>query len=1114
MSAVRIQAFGLLICLAATPALAVEGWYRDPAIHGETVVFTAEGDLWRVAASGGPAQRLTTHPAEEAQAAISPDGRLLAFVANYEGTPEVYAMPLAGGAPKRLSFENARVWVQGFAPDGRVVYASEGVVGPSWSRVLRLVDPTSGATETLPLADAREAAFDSAGGPMHFTRFGLALTGDNARDYRGGAQAQLWRWTLGASAEAQRVDVAGLINPQRPLQHASGLLLLAERADVGEGRFNLFRVDADRLGADAAASALTSHADFDVRRPSLHGDRVVYQHGADLRLLDLGSGEDRALPISLGTDLAQARARFAPEPLKYLQGASLAADGARAALSLRGQALTLGPNGLRRIEINAPERARLREPLLSNDGRHVYAITDLDGGSEIWRYPADGSPGAQALTRGGDAHRFRMYPSPDGKRIAHTDKQGRLFLLDLGSGENREIDASEFARDDAYAEVKWSPDSRLLSLIRVDSARLIPQLVLLDVDAGRRATLTSDRYPTESAAFSRDGDWLYFLADRSYASSVPGPWGDRNTGPYFDRRTRLYGLALHADARFPFAPATELDQPKPADEAGKDPSGKKMDAGARATVEWEGLLERVFEAPLAAGNYADLEADDKRLYFTERDSAPASQLQLRTLAIGNAPPKPETFMAGLSDYRLSANGKKVLLLKSAADGNGVGELLIVEAGAKAPDDVSRAKLKLDDYKLPLEPRAEWAQMFDDAWRMHRQFSFDPALRGIDWDAVRARYSALLPRVQDRLELDDLLGQMSAEVGLLHSQVRAGDLRTDPNAPTPSALGADFVEARGGLRIERIHRSDPELLSERAPLSQPGVDARVGDLLRAVNGRPLASLAELHAALANQAGQQVLLELERAGKSVRTIAVPVKLDRAAALRYSDWVEGRRARVEQASGGRIGYLHLRAMGSGDIANFVREFYAQYDREGLIIDVRRNRGGNIDSWVIEKLLRRAWAFWQPPRGQPYTNMQQTFRGHLVVLADALTYSDGETFTAGVKALQLGTVIGTRTAGAGIWLSDRNRLADGGIARMAEFGQFEVGSGRWLVEGHGVAPDIEVDNPPLASFRGEDAQLEAALTQIQQRLREAPLPALRAEPIPARGTPAGDIRPGEIWR
>ncbi|WP_395794453.1 S41 family peptidase [Aquimonas sp.] len=1085
----------LLLALAALPAFATEGWYRDPALHGDTVVFTAEGDLWRVSAAGGLAQRLSTHPAEESQAAISPDGRTLAFVANYEGTPEVYAMPLAGGEPKRLSFEGARVWVQGFAPDGRVVYAGEGEVGPSSRRVLRLVDIDSGRTETLPLADAREAAFDAERKQLWFTRFGLQVTADNARDYRGGAAAQLWRWSLGSSAEAERFNPAGLSNPQRPLFHDGGLVLLGESA----GRYNLWQLDVEA----GAPRQLTRHADFDVRRPSLHNGRVVYQHGADLRLLELASGSDRVLDIQLGSDLAQRRERHVAEPLKFLQSAHLGPDGVRVALAARGQVLLAGTEALRRITLAAPAGARLREAVVSKDGREVFAITDLDGRSEIWRYPADGSPGGRALTTDGDTHRFHLYPSPDGQFLAHDDKQGRLHLLDLRSGASREIDQSEFARDDAFAQVAWSADSRLLAVLRVDSARQINQLVLLEPASGRKQTLTSDRYETVSAAFSRDGAFLYFLANRSFQSSVPGPWGDRNTGAFFDRRTRLYALALDASARFPFQPANELDPPAPP----KDEKEKNKSEPSSARLDWDGIAERLFEAPLGAGNYSQLAADDSRLYYLERDSAPNSQPALKSLSIGNAPPKPDTFAAGIAGYALSADAKKILLLKNKADNSGIGELLIVDAGAKAPDDLSRATLKLSDWRLPIDPPAEWQQMFDDAWRMHRQFSFDPGMRGVDWVAVRTQYSALLPRVQDRLEFDDLLAQMAAEVGLLHSQIRGGDIRVAADAPVPAALGARFAEDDAGLRIERIYRSDPELPSERSPLAQPGVDAREGDRLIAVNGRPVQRLGELAQALNNQAGQQVLLSLQRGSAAAhRSVVLPVKLDREAALRYSDWVEGLRARVDGASQGRIGYLHLRAMGAGDMAGFVRDFYAQFDREGLIIDVRRNRGGNIDSWVIEKLLRRAWAFWQPPRGTPYANMQQTFRGHLVVLADALTYSDGETFAAGVKSLQLGPVIGTRTAGAGIWLSDRNRLADGGAARIAEFGQFEVGSGRWLIEGQGVAPDIEVDNLPYATYAGGDAQLEAAIANLQQRLQQSPLPALRAAPIPPRGTPGHD--------
>lgn len=1085
---------GCVLLLACGSAYAAEGWYRDPALHGDTVVFTAEGDLWKVDVGGGLAQRLTTHPAEESQAALSPDGGTVAFVASYEGAPEVYAMALSGGAPKRLSFENARVWVQGFAPDGRVVYASEATVGPSWMRVLRLVDPVSGATETLPLADAREAAFDAERGQLYFTRFGLAVTHDNARDYAGGAAAQLWRWQLGSQEEAVRLTPGGLQEPQRPLFGAQGLLLLGEH----QGRVNLWRWD-----GNGDAQALTRHTDFDVRKPNLHGGRVVYQHGADLRLLDLAAGSDTRIPIQLGSDLTQSRERHLTEPLKYLQSASLAADGSRVVLSARGRGVVAGLEQLRRIDLAIPDGARLREAVLSKDGRHVHAITDVDGRSEIWRYPADGSPGGQALTRDGDSYRFRLYPSPDGRMLAHTDKAGRLFLLDLVSGRNREIDHAEFARDDAYAEVNWSPDSRHLAVIRVDSARLINQLILIDASSGRRATLSSDRYPVVSAVFSRDRAFLYFLASRSYASSVPGPWGDRNTGPFFDRRNRLYALALDPQARFPFAPATELDPaPTDASETKEPKSGKGQDVAAAADIVWEGLSERLFEAPLAAGNYSQLAADDKRLYFLDRDSAPNSQALLRTLTIGNAPPKPETFATGLAGYALSPEGKHVLLLKAKGEGGGIGDLLIVEAGAKAPDELARAGVRLGDWKLANAPREEWRQMFEDAWRMHREFSFDPNMRGVDWDDVRARFAPLLPRVQDRIELDDLLGQMIGEVGLLHSQIRPGEYRTAADAPVPAGLGAQIGADSDGLFIEHIYRSDPELPSERSPLAQPGVDARIGDRLRAVNGRPLNSRAQLAQALANQAGQQVLLELQRGPAAAhRAVVLPVRLDREAALRYSDWVEGRRARVDAASNGRIGYLHLRAMGPQDIASFVRDFYAQFDREGLIVDVRRNRGGNIDSWILEKLLRRAWAFWQPPRGAPYANMQQTFRGHLAVLTDALTYSDGETFAAGVKALQLGPVIGTRTAGAGIWLSDRNRLVDGGTARVAEFGQFEVGSGRWLIEGRGVAPDIEVDNPPYSSFMGGDAQLEAALADLDRRLRESPLPGLRAQPIPPRG-------------
>ncbi len=1091
----------LAASVLASVAIAGPGYYRDPAIHGDTVVFTSEGDLWSVSSNGGLARRLTTHPASESQAAISPDGRTLAFVASYDGAPDVYAMPLAGGAPVRLSHDGGRLWVQGFDRDGNVVYTTENVIGPTLRRVLRVVDIEGRHTREIPLADAREAAFDADGKTLWFTRFGLQVSGDNALDYRGGAMAQVWRWTVGSDAEASRIATDLDANLSQPMWWQDRLYAVSDAV----GRPNLWSMAPD--GSDRRA--LTQHLDFDVRDASLQGGRIVYQHGADLRVFDLASNSDRAIAIELGSDYGQRRSRFVPKPITFLTSAQVADDGKRVALTARGRVALAGTGTLRRVDVAAPAGARLREALLSHDGKSVYAITDLDGKSEVWRYPADGSPGGKALTTDGTRHRWRLYPSPDGRWLAHDDKAGRLHLLDLSNGRNRTIDESRFVIDDSYVAVTWSPDGRYLAFVRPDSARLIDQLIVFDSQTSQSAVLSSDRYESFSPSFSRDGHWLYFLSNRTFQGAPGHPWGDRNTGSIFDKRTKIYAYALQPKQRFPFLPSDELAQADDANpserEAGDDvqKDAKKKKEPEAPTVVFDGLKDRLFEVPAPAGNYAALALHADRLYVLERDGIPTARGQLKWMPLANDAPKLELFLADVLSFALSGDGKKLFVTKAVGDPTAPptpGDMYLFDAGTKVPDDLSKVTVRVSDWTIAVDPVDEWKQMFDDAWRMHREFSFDPGMRGADWKAVRARFAPLAARVNDRAELDDVFAQMMAEHGILHSQVGGGQLRADPEAPAAAALGALLRADDGGVRIERIYRTDPEVPGERAPLQQAGVDARDGDVIVSVNGRPVRTPGEVAMQLRQQAGQQVLLQLRRGSAAPhRTVVTPVRIDRDAALRYSEWVQSTREKVQEAGRGRIGYLHLRAMTPSDMAVFVRDFYAQYDREGLIIDVRRNRGGNIDSWIIEKLLRRAWAFWQPASGTPYSNMQSAFRGHLVVLADQFTYSDGETFAAGVKALNLGPVIGMRTSGAGVWLSDRNRLADNGIARVAEFGQFDM-TGRWLIESRGVMPDIEVDNLPHATALGQDAQLAAALANLEQRLREQPVPPLKALPVPPR--------------
>ncbi|WP_285163133.1 S41 family peptidase [Shewanella goraebulensis] len=1079
----------LALGLSSTSAFAQnidnQGYYRAPALHDQTVVFTAEGDLWASQLNQTNAKRITTQAAEELDAAISKDGQWIAYTANYEGATEVYVMPIDGGVAKRVSFENSRVRLQGWTASGEVLYSTDNAHGPANYWVLKTVNPTSLVITNLPLADAIEGTIDEQGRYVYFTQFGLQASGDNAKVYRGGALGEIWRFELGSNNEAQKLTTSHEGSVRQPMLWQDRLYFVSDQS----GNDNIWSMQLN--GTD-----IKQHTQFDewqVRDATLNQGRVIFQHGADLKVFDIAAADSSTLDINLTSDFPHRREHWVNDPMEYATSVEFAATGDKAVITARSHVAIASHDGRRLVQIQSPAESRIRDGILSIDEKWVYGISDASGHQEIWQFPADGTEGAKQLTKDGTSLRTSLHLSPDGRYIAHDDYDGNVWLLDLKKGKNQKIITNGEGLGE-YPNIVWSANSQFIAVTKAEVGKQRPQIVLYSLSEEKSKSLTSDKYESFSPSFSPDGQWLYFLSNRHFDATPGSPWGDRNMGPIFDKRTQVFAIALKEKAVFPFVKPTELNVSQLAEQSDDTDFATK-----KIRIDWQGINQRLWQVPIASGNYDQLTVLKDKFYLLDTQ---ANKTSLKLVKFDHLSPELSEFGADIAAYKVSAGGEKLLITKQSNPS----ELHIVAVGDKLPAELKNTKVDTAQWQLAISPMQEWQQIFEDAWLMHRDSFYDKNMRGKNWAEIKKKYQPLLARLTDRNELNDIFKQMMGELDALHSQVRGGDIAKNDTAAGAS-LGARLSQTSKGIVISHIYQNDPELPSQASPLARIEVDAKVGDIILAINGKPVTNIAEVTQGLRNQAKKQVLLDIKRGKNSHSTIVVPHENATDAKLRYLDWVNNNANKVAEASNGEMGYLHLYAMGSGDIESFAREFYTNYDKAGLIIDVRRNRGGNIDSWIIEKLLRRAWAFWQPTTGSANANMQQTFRGHLVVLADQMTYSDGETFSAGIKALGIAPVIGKQTAGAGVWLTGRNRLTDKGMARVAEFPQYAM-DGRWIIEGFGVTPDIEIDNLPHATFNGVDAQLNKAISYLKDEMIQTPILPLKAQPIPTSGA-AADILP-----
>jgi tricorn protease len=1079
---------------APTPAAAggTLGFYRFPALHGEVVVFAAEGDLWRVPVSGGVAQRLTTHAAEETDPAISPDGRTLAFTARYEGPAALYTMPLAGGMPKRWTYEADPAVATTWTPSGELVYTTAHYSTLPQNQLVRL-NTADGSRARVPLSTATEASWDATGRILYFVRpqFHANVT----KRYTGGMARDVWKYVEGAP---EAVELTGDYKGEShsPMWWEGRVWFVTDR----DGTMNLWSMDEN--GGDVRQH--TRHSGWDVRNPDLQAGRIVYELGADLRLYDVASGTDRMIPITLASDFDQLREKWVDSPMEFLTSAHLSPSGDRVVLTSRGRVSVAPVDAGRFVHASLKEGVRYRDATFLPDGNTLAALSDESGEFEWVTLPATGVGDGRALTTGGDVLRYEGVPSPDGKWIAYTDHRRDLWVLEVATGRQRK--ASE-ARNGS-GDPAWSSDSRWLAFVEA-APNTFSQVKLFDTGSGAVTTLTSDRVNAQTPAWDAKGDFLWFLSDRRLVSTVAQPWGSRQPEPFFDKVWEIYEIGLRADVRSHFRPADELTPAAAAPAAEAAGGGARTSAaGAVASaspvrIVLEGIQRRVRRVPVEAGNYGALSANASALFYLSRDAGQIGGGNLVALPITSDDPKPFVIADNVSSYEPSGDGKKLLFRQRDA-------FYVVDAKPSKPGNLQDGHVDLSGWKFSMDTRQDFRQMFLDALRMEEDYFYDPGMHGLDWKAVTAKHLALVDRVTTRDELSDLIGRAVGELSALHTAVRGGEFRTGEDNIQVASLGVRLAkEAKaGGYRIEHIYESDPDYPEEMSPLADPYLGVAEGDVIVAVNGAPAADEPDIGALLRDQVGKQVRLSVRTGSADPRDVLV-TPIGNESNLRYADWEQTRRTKVEADGKGQIGYVHLRAMGGANLTEWYRSFYPVFDRQGLILDMRRNLGGNIDSFILEKLLRQAWMYWKENVGGVSWNMQYAFRGHMVVLVDQNTMSDGEAFADGFRRLGLGPVIGMRTWGGEIWLGDSNRLTDGGHARAPSMGVFGP-EGQWLIEQIGVIPDVEVDNLPRATFDGQDAQLDAAIRYLQQKIAEDPRPVPEPPPYPRRAFryPGGEGR------
>lgn len=1087
--------------------------YAD--VHRDQLVFTYEGDLWLASTEGGDARRITNDPGSEVFGKFSPDGKHLAFTAQYDGGTDVYVMDARGGPPRRLTFHPAPDLVLGWFPDGKHVLFRSRREYPFRGEEIYQVSIDGGMPQKLPVDRAGLTALSPDGKQIAYNR--ISRETRTWKRHQGGTAQDIWMGSLEKLDYRKITDWPGTDN--YPMWRGNAIYFTSDRE---HGTLNIYKYDL----TTQEVTALTSYKDYDVKYPSMGVDQIVYQYGETLHLLDLNTGKTRMVPARIPTDRVRMRPEFVDVSPKT-GSFSLSPTGKRMLLEARGEILNLPVEDGEPINLTKTTGSREKNAAWSPDGRWVAFFSDRSGEEEIYLVDQQGEKPWRSLTTGGKGFRLQPVWSPDSKYLLFSDKFLRLNLVDAETGDLTVVDQGEY--DDAWErwgiqDYVWSSDSQWIAYTKMEES-MNESIFLYSIADKTTHRVTGEMTQDWSPSFDPQGRYLYFLSNRTLDPIM----GAIDQNHIFIDVARPYLVILAEGEPTPFVPKDsqeeiegekkkddESDQADKGEDKGdekaeqdKEKKDEEKEPEKKPThVDAEGIQNRIVAVPdVPAGNYFRLEATEKGFLYLAKPKPEFLKYQTVTDETGGKldlhhydleEQEATKVLSDVANYHQSADGKKLVYRAGSSYG-------VVDVGKEA--EVGDGEVKLDDVHVTVDRSQEFPQLFNEAWRVQRDWFYDPNMHGVDWEAIGAKYRKFVPDCGNRSDLNYLIGEMIAELNAGHTYVWGGDIEDDRKHVSTGLLGVEFEAEPGAdyYRISRIIPGTPGSESERSPLTEPGCPIQVGHYLIAINGDEVRTTDNVYAHLQTQADRVVTLTYNdkptaEDAKTYRARTLKSEQD----IRYREWVERNRAYVEQATNGQVGYLHLPDMGKDGLIEFARAFYPQYYKKALVIDERYNGGGFVADMIIDRMERRLWALTQPREGGFLRNPERVFYGRYIVLVNEDTGSCGEYFARAIQIMKLAPVLGMRTWGGAVGIEPHQRLMDGGVTTPPQFGLYGL-DGTWLIEGLGVVPDVEVQNMPGDVVRGVDTQLDTAIQHVMKTVEDNPMELPTPPAYPDKSKDAG---------